>query len=110
MIIEYCLMHGYGCAVVHNEAVLETLPGKPCLAFTVHAGHTYFYFNQQVAKTLQRRRTTAMVRLKKEQRATTTPPAAEWAPWCRECLRTLRHRRGELALGARLVLRTGEAS
>ena len=84
MVLEYCRMHCLGCAIVHNEAVIETLPGRPVLAFTVHAGHSYFYGNQHVAKMLQRRRTTAVVRLKKEQRATTTPIAAEWKPWCRE--------------------------
>ena len=82
MTLEFCRMRGYGCAIVHNEAVIETLVGKQVLAFTVHAGHSYFYSNQQVAKTLQRRRTTAVVRLKKDQRATTTPPASEWKPWC----------------------------
>ena len=84
MVLEYCRMHSLGCAIVHNEAVIETLPGKPVLAFTVHAGHSYFYGNQYVAKMLQRRRTTAVVRLKKEQRLTTTPIASEWKPWCRE--------------------------
>ncbi len=77
-------MHGYGAAIVHNEAVIETLVGRPVLAFTVHAGHSYFYGNQHVAKMLQKRRTTAVTRLKKEQRASTTPIAAEWKPWCRE--------------------------
>ncbi len=84
MVLEYCRMHCLGCAIVHNEAVIETLPGRPVLAFTVHAGHSYFYGNQNVAKMLQRRRTTAVVRLKKEQRATTTPVAAEWNPWLRK--------------------------
>ncbi len=84
MIIEYCRMNGYGCAVVHNEAVIETIAGKPVLAFTVHAGHSYFYSNQQVAKMLQKCRTTAVARLKKDQQNTTNPPASEWQPGCRE--------------------------
>ncbi len=84
MVLEYCRMHGLGCAIVHNEAVLETLPGKPVLAFTVHGGHSYFYGNQHVAKLLQKRRTTAVIRLKKEQRASTTPIAAEWLQWGRK--------------------------
>ena len=42
MVIEYCRMNNYGCAVVHNEAVIETLAGRPVLAFTVHAAHSYF--------------------------------------------------------------------
>ena len=84
MVLEFCRMRSYGCAIVHNEAVLETLPGKPVLAFAVHAGHSYFYSRQQVAQMLQRRRTTAVQRLKKDQRATTTPPASEWLPWLRK--------------------------
>ena len=27
MVLEYCRMHSLGCAIVHNEAVIETLPG-----------------------------------------------------------------------------------
>jgi len=42
MVLEYCRMHCLGWAIVHNEAVIETLPGRPVLAFTVHAGHSYF--------------------------------------------------------------------
>ena len=45
-------MRSYGCAIVHNEAVIETLAGRPVLAFVVHAGHSYFYSNQVVAKML----------------------------------------------------------
>ncbi len=52
MVMEYCRMHALGCAIVHNESVLENLPGKPCLAFAVHAGHSYFYSTQQIARTL----------------------------------------------------------
>ena len=84
MVLEYCRMHSLGCAIVHNEAVIETLPGKPVLASTVHAGHSYFSGNQRVAKLLQIRRTTAVVRLRKEQRLSTTPVAAEWQPWGRK--------------------------
>ncbi len=82
MVLEYCRMHALGAAVVHNEAVVETLPGIPCLAFVVHENHTYFYKKSQVIKMLQQRRTT-VVRLKKEQRQTTTPIASEWKPWQR---------------------------
>jgi hypothetical protein len=32
MVLEYCRMYHLGCAIVHNEAVIETLPGKPVLA------------------------------------------------------------------------------
>ena len=39
VILEYCRERGYGAAVVHNEAVIETLPGKPVLAWTVHEAH-----------------------------------------------------------------------
>ncbi len=84
MVLELCRMTGWGCAIVHHEQVLETLPGRPVLAFTVHAGHSYFYSKQQVAKMLQRRRTTAVARLQKDQRNTTTPPASEWKAWGRE--------------------------
>jgi hypothetical protein len=35
VIIEFCRQHGLGAAVVHNERVIETLPGRPILAWTV---------------------------------------------------------------------------
>ncbi len=56
MVLEFCRMYQLGAAVVHNEAVIETLPGRPCLAFVVHANHTYFYKKAQVARMLQQRR------------------------------------------------------
>jgi hypothetical protein len=43
VILEFCRQHGLGAAIVHNERVIETLPGKPILAWTVHEGHCYFY-------------------------------------------------------------------
>ena len=37
MILEYCRKQGYGCVVIHNEEVIENLPGgNPILAFAVH--------------------------------------------------------------------------
>ena len=39
VILDYCRERGYGAAVVHNEAVIEMLPGKPVLAWTVHEAH-----------------------------------------------------------------------
>ena len=52
MVLEYCRTNGLGCAVVHNESVIETLPGSPILAFTVHEGHSYFYRTPRVRQAL----------------------------------------------------------
>ena len=74
-------MNGLGCCIVHNEQVLETLPGFPILAFTVHEGHSYFYKSTRVRQALMARRTGEVTRLKKTQRASSTPITSEWKPW-----------------------------
>ena len=44
MVLEYARMHDLGAAVIHNEQVIESIPGKrPVLAFAVHESHCYFY-------------------------------------------------------------------
>ena len=48
VILQLCREHGLGAAVVHNERFIETLPGKPVLAWTVHEGHLYMYSTPQV--------------------------------------------------------------
>ena len=84
MVLEYCRMNDLGCVVVHNEAVIETLPGSPILAFTVHEGHSYFYKAPRVRLALMRRRTGEVTKLKKAQRSATTPLTTEWKPWADE--------------------------
>ncbi len=84
MVLEYCRMNGLGCVIVHNEQVLETLPGFPILAFTVHEGHSYFYKSTRVRQALMARRTGEVTRLKKTQRASSTPITSEWKPWANE--------------------------
>ncbi len=81
MVVEYARMNGLGCVIVHNESVIETLPGNPILAFTVHEDHSYFYKTNHVRQALMRRRTGEATRLKKTQRATSTPLTSEWKPW-----------------------------
>jgi hypothetical protein len=53
LILEFCKQHGYGAAMMHNGRVLETLPGKPVLAWTVHEGHMFMYSTPQVRRALQ---------------------------------------------------------
>ena len=43
MVMEFCKKRRYGCIVVHNEDVIENIPGDPVLAFTVHENRCYFY-------------------------------------------------------------------
>ena len=81
MILEYCKAEHYGCCVVHNEQVIENLPGHPVLAFTVHEDHCYFYSGAAARTALSKRRVEATIRLRKAQRPVQTPPAAEWEPW-----------------------------
>ena len=45
-------MHSLGCAVVHNNEVIETLAGRPALAFAVHENHAYFYSSKLVRNKL----------------------------------------------------------
>jgi hypothetical protein len=81
VILEWCRERGYGAAAVHNEQVLETLPGKPVLAWKVHADHCFFYQTPQVRRALQQRRTGAVTKLRKVQGASKTPLASEWKEW-----------------------------
>ncbi|MCP3866237.1 MAG: hypothetical protein GY695_24480, partial [Aestuariibacter sp.] len=82
MILAYCKQHGLGCAVVHNEQVIETLPGPTPLAFAVHGEHTYMYKDHAVCRRLQNRRTNGCaVRLRRAPRASATPDASEWLQW-----------------------------
>ena len=83
-ILEFCKARGLGAAIVHNEQVIETLPGKPVLAWTVHEGHCYFYSSAQVRKTLQQRRVGAVTKLRKAQAASKVPLASEWKEWTGE--------------------------
>jgi hypothetical protein len=84
LIHEFCKQHGYGAAVVHTERVLETLVGKPVLAWTVNEGHCYFYATPQVRCALQQRRVGAVTKMRKVQKATTTPLASTWLPWAQK--------------------------
>jgi hypothetical protein len=83
LILEFCKQHGYGAAVVHNERVLETLPGKPVLAWTVHEGHMFMYSTPQVRGALQQRSIGSVKKMRKVQKASTTPLASSWLPWAR---------------------------
>ena len=87
MILEFCKKNGMGCAVVHNEAVVETLPGiggAPTLAFAVHEAHCYFYKDVSVRKLLLRRQEAATAQLRRVQRPTKTPATSEWLVWGNE--------------------------
>jgi hypothetical protein len=65
VILQFCKQHGFGAAIVHNERVIETLAGKPVLAWTVHEGHSWFYSTPQVRRALQQRRLGEATKLKK---------------------------------------------
>ena len=53
MVVEYAKMHDLGCAVIHNEQVIESIPGKrPVLAFAVHESHCYFYNDRGICNAL----------------------------------------------------------
>ena len=84
MLLEFDELRGIGCAVVHDEKVIETLAGRPVLAFVVHEGHCYLYSCPRVRAALMRRDLGPALRLKKAQRASTAPPMSEWTQWARE--------------------------
>ena len=79
MVLGYAKMHGLSAVVVHNEQVIETIPGKrPILAFTVHENHCYFYESKAVCTALASRKKGGVTRLKKEQKQSTTPSYQDW--------------------------------
>ena len=84
MIMEFCKKESYGCVVVWNEEVIETLTGHPILAFTVHEDHVFFYRDSAVRRALAKRRglTTRLQRAVARQMQ--TPPASEWKPWAQD--------------------------
>ncbi len=84
MVLEYARMNGLGCCILHNEQVVDTLPGNPILAFTVHEGHSYFYKTTRIRQALMARRTGEITHLKKAQRSASTPITSEWKPWADE--------------------------
>jgi hypothetical protein len=65
VILEFCRRHGLGAAIIHKERVIETLAGKPVLAWTVHEGHSWFYAAPQVRRALQQRRPGEVTKLTK---------------------------------------------
>ncbi len=86
MVMEYCRRQGYGCVVIHNEEVIENLPGAdPVLAFAVHEDHVYFYKAVAITRALAKRKGPGEApRLRKAQKQSQTPPASEWERW--KCL------------------------
>jgi hypothetical protein len=66
VILEFCKQHGFGAAVVWNEKVIETMAGKPVLAWTIHDSHCWFYSTPQVRRALQRRQLGAVTKLLKK--------------------------------------------
>ena len=95
MVLEYAKMHSLGVAVIHNEQVIESIPGKrPVLAFAVHEHHCYFYSTKSVCNALASRKKGGIQRLKKEQKQSTTPAYCDWQQfkydirhghfWCNE--------------------------
>ena len=57
MVLEYCRYYGLGCVIIHNEEVIENLPGQePFLVFAVHEDHAYFYKGTAVRRALAKRK------------------------------------------------------
>jgi hypothetical protein len=54
--------------------VIETLAGKPVLAWTVHESHCWFYSTPQVRRALQQRRLGEATKLKKNAAAQLDTP------------------------------------
>ena len=81
MILEFCRRREYGCVLVRNEEVVETLAGHPILAFAAHEDHCFFYRDSSVRKALAERRSgEPTARLQEARRQTQTPPASECIP------------------------------
>jgi hypothetical protein len=87
VILDFCGRHGLGAAVVHNERVIETLVGKPVLAWTVHEGHSWFYATPQVRRALQQRRIGAAMKLTKNSGQQRRPSRASGCPGRMSCER-----------------------
>ena len=62
MVLAYARMHDLGAAVIHNEQVIETIPGnRPVLAFAVHENHCYFYNDRSICNALANRKKKASI-------------------------------------------------
>ena len=74
---QYARALGLGACCLHNDSVVETLPGKRPLTFAVLGSRAYFYTGR-VARALANRRPHDYEKLRREVQNTTTPDAAEW--------------------------------
>jgi hypothetical protein len=77
MILEFCRRRGLGCAVIHNETVVEHIPGKTALVFAIHGDHCYFYKGHSARRALMKRRQGVATQLKKPPKESQTPPVSD---------------------------------
>jgi hypothetical protein len=78
LLFEYARRMEVGACLLHNDRVIETLPGKRPLTFAVLGSHAYFYGTPKIARTLANRRPHDFERLRREVASSTTPAASEW--------------------------------
>ena len=73
---QYARALGLGACCLHNDSVVEMLPGKKPLTFSVLGSHAYFYTGR-VARALASRKPHDYEKLRRDVQNTTTPDAAE---------------------------------
>ncbi len=80
MIFEYARRQELGACCLHNDRVIESLPGKRPLAFAILGSHAYFYDTPRVCRALAKRQPHDFERMKREVANHTTPAVSEWLP------------------------------
>ena len=81
MVLGYARMHCLGCCVLHAGRVIESIPGTPILAFSIHEDHFYFYGSKKTCRILLLGKKSGQTpHLKKEYKATSAP-FSEWTAW-----------------------------
>lgn len=83
MVLEYCKKYNLGCICMHNEQIIEQIPGNsPIMAFAVLADHVYFYEGKGARKALSKWKPGELpAKLRKAQKQVNTPDANEWKMW-----------------------------
>ena len=81
MVIEYAKAHGHGACVLHEDRVVETLPGPNALVCAIHENHSSFYSCKRARKTLMQRQAQNVQKVKRQFESSKTPQFAEWVHW-----------------------------
>ena len=78
MIFEYARRQELGACCLHNDRVIESMPGKRPLTFAILGSRAYFYDTPRVCRAPAKRGPHDYERMKREVASHTIPDASEW--------------------------------